>query len=85
MKTSKKILSILIAILVIYIIGSFCWSLLNTQTCTIEYPKNATCEQIAENNSKNCKYLVLRWKKVDYSKELQSCKDWESRQNINSR
>lgn len=50
------------------------------QICTSNLPKNATCEQIAENNASSCKYVILRWKKVDYNKELRQCKEWEQKQ-----
>ncbi len=50
------------------------------QSCTSDLPENPTCEQIAENNANNCKYVILRWKKVDYNKELQECKEWEQEQ-----
>lgn len=79
----KKILSILVGLFVLYLILSFAWSILNTQQCSSLAEKNATCEQIAENNSKSCKYVILRWKKVDYNKELQQCKEWEQKQTIN--
>ncbi|MFH0936938.1 MAG: hypothetical protein V1808_01440 [Candidatus Daviesbacteria bacterium] len=76
----KKVLSILVGLFVLYLIVSFAWSILNAQQCSILAEKNATCEQIAENNSKSCKYVVLQWKKVDYDKELQQCKEWEQKQ-----
>lgn len=50
------------------------------QLCSYDLPENSTCEQIAENNAKNCKYIILRWKKVDYNKELKECKEWEQKQ-----
>lgn len=81
----KKILGILIGLFVFYLILSSAWSILNTQQCTGLAEKNATCEQIAENNSKSCKYVILRWKKVDYDKELQQCKEWEQKQTTKER
>lgn len=73
----KKILIILVGLLVLYLIVETAWSILNMQQCSFSTEKNATCEQIAENNSKNCKYVIMRWKKVDYNKELKQCKEWE--------
>jgi len=80
MKTIKNIIDILLGLSVLYSIFSFGWRILNTQLCSYNLPKNATCEQIAENHANNCKYLILRWKKVDYNKELQQCKAWEQKQ-----
>lgn len=74
----KSILSILVGLIILYFVISFSWSLLNTQTCSFgDLPKNASCEQIAENDSKNCKYAILKWKTVDYNTELQKCREWE--------
>lgn len=56
------------------------WSVLNIQSCQYDLPKNATCEQIAQNDSKNCKYIILKWKTVDYNSELKKCEDWEQNQ-----
>lgn len=79
----KKILSILVGLLALYLIASSAWSVLNMQQCSSDLPENPTCEQIAENNSKNCKFVILKWKKVDYDKELQQCKEWEQKQTYN--
>lgn len=76
----KKLIAAVLFILVLYLVIEFSWSILNTQTCIGLASKNATCEQIASYNTKNCKYVFLKWKKVDYNKELQKCKDWESSQ-----
>lgn len=74
----KKILTITIIIIAFLIVASFGWSIVNTQSCkAVNLPKEATCEQIAENNSKNCKYVFLKWKSVEYDKELKSCNEWE--------
>lgn len=77
----KKILSILVGLIVLYLIGSIAWGVLNMQECSLLSDKNATCEQIAENNSKSCKYVLQPWKKVDYNKELMACKEWENKEN----
>lgn len=75
----KSMLSILVSLIILYFVISFSWSLLNTQTCSVgDLPKNATCQQIAENNSKYCKYVILKWKKVDYNAELKKCQQWEA-------
>ena len=50
------------------------------QSCSYDLPENPTCEQIADNNANHCKYVILRWKKVDYNKELKECKEWEAKQ-----
>lgn len=79
----KKIISVigfLLGLFALYLIVSFGWSILNMQSCTYDLPENPTCEQIAENDANNCKYVILRWKKVDYNKELQKCKEWEQKQ-----
>ena len=81
----KKIFGVVIGLITLYLLISFAWSLLNVQTCSYNLPKNATCEQIAENNANNCKYVVLKWKKVDYDKELQQCKEWEQKQTTKER
>lgn len=81
MKTIKSVIGILIGLFILYLVVSFGWSILNTQTCTYDLPENPTCEQIAKNNADNCKYVILRWKKVDYNKELQKCKLWEQNKN----
>lgn len=44
------------------------------QSCTSNLPENPTCEQIAKNSVDNCKYIILKWKKINYSDELQKCK-----------
>ncbi len=80
MKKLKSIFGILVGLFVVYLITSFIWSVLNIQTCSYDLPKNPTCEQMAENNAKNCKYVIFRWKEVDYDKELKECKEWEQRQ-----
>jgi len=73
MKILKSIIAAILTLVVFYAIG---WSIWNTQRCTtFDIPPNATCEQIAENNAKNCKYVIQWWKKVDYNKELQECKN----------
>lgn len=74
----KRILTISILIITILIVISFGWSIANTQSCkAVDLPKEATCKQIAENNSKNCEYVFLKWKSVEYEKELKSCMEWE--------
>lgn len=81
MKTIKNILSFCFGLLSIYLIISLIWGILNTQSCSYkDLPENPTCEQSAENSTNNCKYIILRWKKVDYNKELQACKEWEQNQ-----
>ena len=80
MKKIINIIGFLLGLFALYLIISFGWSILNMQSCTSDLPKNPTCEQIAENNANNCKYVILRWKKVDYNKELQECKEWEQKQ-----
>lgn len=80
MKKLKNVIFILLGLLLFYFIASSTWSFLNMQICTSNLPKNATCEQIAENNANSCKYVILRWKKVDYNKELQQCKEWAEKQ-----
>lgn len=77
MKIIKSVISILIGLFLLYLVVSLGWSFLNIQTCTTNPIENPTCEQIAENDANNCKYVILRWKKVDYNKELQKCKVWE--------
>lgn len=77
MKKLKSILKILIGIFTFYLVVSFIWGILNMQTCSYNLPKNPTCEQTAENNSKNCKYVIFRWKTVDYHKELKKCREWK--------
>ena len=77
----KKVIIFLLGFVVVYLVISFGWNLLQVQSCTFDYPENPSCEQIAENNSKNCEYIILRWKKVDYNEELQKCKEWEQGQN----
>ncbi len=76
----KNVLGILVGLFILYLIASFSWSILNMQECSLLSEKNATCEQIAENNSKNCKYVILKWKKVDYDKELRLCNEGEVKQ-----
>lgn len=76
----KKLIAAVLFILVLYLVIEFSWSILNTQSCSGLSSKNATCEDIARNNFKNCKYVFLSWKKIDYNKELQQCKRWESEQ-----
>lgn len=79
MNKIKSIIGVLIGLFVLYLIISFGWSVLNMQSCSYNLPENPTCEQIAENNANNRKYVILRWKKVDYNKELKECKEWESK------
>jgi len=69
-----------IGFFVLYLIAGFAWGVLNTQSCTSDLPENPTCEQIAENNANNCKYVILKRKKVDYDKELKECREWEQKQ-----
>ncbi|GEM_PF-4015090 len=64
-----------IIIFILYLIGEFLWEIPNVQLCTSNLPKNPTCEQIAENNLRNCRYIIKRWKKVDYNLELKKCQD----------
>ena len=73
----KNVGIIILILLSLYVAISFGWGLLNTQECLSDLPKNPTCKQIAENKSKNCKYVFLKWKKVDYNLELKQCKEWE--------
>ena len=80
MKKLKNLIGILLGLFLFYLIASYIWGFLNMQACSSNLPKNATCEQIAENNSNNCKYVIFKWKKVDYNKELQQCKEWEQKQ-----
>lgn len=76
MKVIKNIIGIGMGIFVLYLIVGFAWGVLNMQSCTFDLPKNPTCEQIAENNANNCKYMILKWKKVDYNEELKECRGW---------
>lgn len=80
MKKLKSIFGILSGLFVFYLIASSIWGFLNMQTCSSNLPENATCEQIVENNANNCKYVIFKWKKVDYNKELQQCQEWERKQ-----
>lgn len=80
MKVIKNIVGIGIGLFILYLIAGFVWGVLNMQSCTSNLPKNPTCEQIAENNANNCKYVILKWKKVDYDKELKECREWEQKQ-----
>ena len=80
MKLIKNIILILLGLAVFYLIIEFAWSVLNMRSCAYYLPQNPTCEQIAENSANNCKYTILRWKKVDYNKELEKCKKWEDKQ-----
>lgn len=80
MKNIKYIIGIVIGLFILYLIVGFAWGILNMQLCSYELPENPTCEQIAENNVNNCKYMILKWKKVDYDKELKACKEWEQEQ-----
>jgi len=64
----------------IYLIGSFVWSILNTQVCTGLGEKGDSCEEIARKGSENCRYVILRWKRVSYEHELKKCLDWEQKQ-----
>jgi len=81
MKAIKTVFSFAVVALVLYLIGSLVWGVLNMQSCSSDLPENPTCEQIAENNANNCEYVILRWKKVDYEKELNECRAWEEKQN----
>ncbi len=80
MKSIKSIIGILLGLFVLYLIIEFAWNFLHMQSCSSNLPPNPTCEQIAENNANNCKYVILRWKKVDYNKELKECKEWEAKE-----
>ncbi len=80
MKTLGSIISVIIGLFVLYLIGGFVWGILNMQSCSSNLPKNPTCEQMAKNNVDNCKYVILKWKKVDYSQELKKCQEWERKQ-----
>lgn len=71
----------MVGLVALYLIGSMAWGVLNMQQCAGLSKKDATCEQIAENNSNHCKYVLQPWKKVDYSKELKACKVWEEQKN----
>jgi hypothetical protein len=75
----REVLGFFLALIFIYIIFSYAWSILHMQSCSYDTAKQSTCEQIAENNSKNCKYLILRWKKVDYNDELKRCNSWDTK------
>jgi len=79
----KKIIGIIVILVSLYIAIGFVWGILNMQSCSSNLPKNATCEQIAKNNANNCSYVILKWKKVDYNKELLQCKEWEKKQTEN--
>lgn len=71
----KILISIIAAILTFLVFYTMGWSIWNATRCTkMDIPPDATCEQVAENNTKNCKYLIQWWGKVDYDKELQNCK-----------
>jgi len=80
MERLKSVFGVIVGLFTLYLILSLGWGVLNMQTCSYNIPKNATCEQIAENNAKNCEYVILKWKKVNYNKELHQCKEWEERQ-----
>ena len=80
MKTLGSIISVIVGLFVLYLIGGFVWGILNMQSCSSDLPKNPTCEQIAKNNAENCEYVILKWKKVDYDKELKECREWEQKQ-----
>lgn len=75
----KKIISVILSLVVFYFIVSVGWSVLNTQTCSMndEDKKSWPCEQIAKNNSENCHYVIMKWKKVNYEKELKECQSWQ--------
>lgn len=77
MKAVKKIAGGIVGLFLLYLLCGFVWSVLNVQSCSRNLPNNSTCEQIAENDAMNCKYIILRWKKVSYDQELKECKDWE--------
>lgn len=76
----KNIIGIGLGVFVLYLITGLGWGVLNMQSCTSDLPKNPTCEQVAENNANNCRYVILKWKKVDYDKELKACREWEQKQ-----
>ncbi|OGY37808.1 MAG: hypothetical protein A3E36_02335 [Candidatus Andersenbacteria bacterium RIFCSPHIGHO2_12_FULL_45_11b] len=80
-KTIRNTFLLAVGAFALYLIGSLTWGVLNTQSCSSDLPENPTCEQIAENNAQNCKYVILRWKKVDYETELRECRAWEQEQN----
>jgi hypothetical protein len=50
--------------------------IVNMQSCSVggENRNNWTCEQNAQYNAENCHYVILKWKKVSYDKELNECK-----------
>ncbi|OGI28444.1 MAG: hypothetical protein A2420_00825 [Candidatus Moranbacteria bacterium RIFOXYC1_FULL_44_13] len=77
----KKIMSITIFLIVLYFIISIGWSVLNMQSCSVvsENRKEWPCEQIAKDNSENCHYIIMRWKKVDYERERKQCQSWQSK------
>ena len=75
-----KIAQYTIIVIAFFVIASLIWSLLNIQTCSGLARKEASCEQIAEHNSNNCEYIILKWKKVSYEKELSDCLKWERNQ-----
>lgn len=76
-KTTQKATKYTLIAVVLYVVLSVVWSLLNAQTCTINTGKDATCEEIAEDRANNCEYSIMKWKKVSYEKELNDCLDWE--------
>jgi len=74
----KNIVALILGVIVLYLVLSFGWSLLNIQSCS--YPDNMnelSCEEQAKNQAENCRYLILKWKKVDYDQDLQQCQEWE--------
>lgn len=78
----KRIISAIIIAIILYFVVSFGWSLLHMQSCSMTNgnKKDWSCEQIAKNNSENCHYVIMRWKKIDYKNELDNCNAWEQNQ-----
>lgn len=66
----------LISIIVIYIIWSYVYSIFNSQICAVKYDKNDSCEVQAQKQVEGCKFVFLKWKKLDYNTELQMCKEY---------
>lgn len=76
MQMVKKVASVVVGLFFLYILIAFGWSLLNVQHCKFGHQSNATCEEMAEDNAKNCEYVILKWKRVSYEEELKKCKDY---------
>lgn len=82
MKKLFGIISALVGLFLLYLIAGFVWGVLHMQSCSYQLEtKNPTCEQLAENNARNCSYVILRWKKVDYNQELKECRQFEQKKN----